>query len=160
MEEIAAAAGVARQTVYAHFPTRDALLGAVIDRVTGQVLAAIEEADLDTGPAGAALRRWLDVSWGLLARYPVLLQPAVMAASPSIEHERHLPIMETLLRLIQRGQRSGEFDRGQSPTWLVAATVALGHAAGQEVSEGRLSAHDAGAAFRDSVLRIYLATAP
>jgi hypothetical protein len=50
----------------------------------------------------------------------------------------------------------GEFDPAPAADWLVAATIGLGHAAGQEASAGRMSVTAAGAAFRDSVLRITL----
>lgn len=39
-------------------------------------------------------------------------------------------------------------------TWYVAAIIALGHAAGQEVTAGRMTAAQAGAAFRESALRV------
>jgi hypothetical protein len=39
-------------------------------------------------------------------------------------------------------------------TWYLAAIVGLGHAAGQEVIAGRMTAAEAGAAFRGSVLRV------
>src|SRR4051794_25854489 len=93
MEEIAAAAGVVRQTVYAHYPSRRALLDAVTQRLTGEVAVALSAVDVDTGPAAAALRAWVEQGWRLLARYPVLLTPAIAAGGPGDEYERHLPIM-------------------------------------------------------------------
>ena len=40
VEDIARAAGVSRQTVYAHFPSRETLLNAVIEQATAEVSAA------------------------------------------------------------------------------------------------------------------------
>ena len=39
-------------------------------------------------------------------------------------------------------------------TWYLAAIIGLGHAAGQEVSAGRMTPAKAGAALRDSVLSV------
>ncbi|MEH0844716.1 helix-turn-helix domain-containing protein [Micromonospora sp. CPCC 205711] len=160
MEEIATHAGVARQTVYAHFRSRRALLRALVGRMTAEATDAIDAADLDSGSAATALLRWVDVSWGLMSRYPVLLTPVLAAEGPEEEHERHMPIIERLDRLVRRGQASGDFDPQSSPTWLVAAVIGLGHAAGEEVRAGRMSTPDAGAAFRESVRRVCAAEPP
>jgi AcrR family transcriptional regulator len=157
MDDIASAAGVARQTVYAHYPNREALLGAVIDRITADALRTLDEVDLDGGSATGALRRWLQASWQLIEQYPILLSPVLASSDPRTDHDRHIPIIEGLYRLIQRGQQVGEFDPAPAADWLVAATIGLGHAAGQEASAGRMSVVAAGAAFRNSVLRIMLA---
>jgi hypothetical protein len=66
--------------------------------------------------------------------------------------------MGGLLRLIERGRRRREFDRAMPTTWFLAAIIGLGHAAGQEVSAGRMTPATAGAAFRESVLRVCCAT--
>ena len=50
VEDIARAAGVSRQTVYAHFPSRDALLDAVVQHATSEVTAAFDEAGLEDAP--------------------------------------------------------------------------------------------------------------
>jgi AcrR family transcriptional regulator len=155
MDDIAAAAGVARQTVYAHFRSRQALLDAVVERITAEVSAALDAVDLDRGSATAALRRWLDTSWGLMERYPVLLTPAMPVTPPEQELERHEPVTGRLVSLICRGQRAGEFDRRLPPAWLIAATIALGHAAGQEVAAGRMTTRQAGDAFTTAVMRVY-----
>lgn len=154
MEEIATAAGVARQTIYAHYPTRQALYDAILDRITVEVVAAFDAGDLDTRPADEALRHWLDITWSLIERYPVLLNPN-LAGNPRDDHDRHEPISTSLLQLIDKGRRDRVFDPGMPPPWLAVATIALGHAAGQQVAAGRMTMREAGAAYRDSVLRLY-----
>jgi AcrR family transcriptional regulator len=154
MEEIAAAAGLTRQTVYAHYPSRQRLLAAIVDRLTVDVVEALGAVDIDTGSATDALRRWLEESWRLLRRYPVLLNPAIATGDGADGYEQHLPIMETLLRVLDRGRRCGEFDVTHPVSWCAAAILALGHAAGQEIIGGRLDVEAAGAAFRDAALRV------
>jgi AcrR family transcriptional regulator len=157
IEDIAAAAGVVRQTVYAHFPSRTALLGAVVDRLTAETASALDALDLTTPPPGEALRRWLDASWAIVRQYPVLLSPVIaVAAPPTDEHDQHRPITEQLSELVCRGRQAGVFDASHSEGWVISATIALGHAAGQQVTAGRMSPEEAGAAYRDSVIRLVL----
>ncbi|MFE3147376.1 hypothetical protein ACFXJ6_12025 [Streptomyces sp. NPDC059218] len=49
-----------RQSVYAHFRSREQLLLAIVDRITEEIIAAMDAADLHTGPAADALLRLLD----------------------------------------------------------------------------------------------------
>jgi AcrR family transcriptional regulator len=155
IEDIAAAAGVVRQTVYAHFPSRAALVDAVVEFLTARTVQALAQLDLEAGPADAALLRWLEASWAIVERYPALLSPAIAAATTSRDdHARHQPVTTELVALVHRGHQSGVFDARLSETWIVAAVIALGHAAGQQVIAGRMSPPEAGAAFRDSVLRL------
>ena len=153
MDEIATAAGVSRPTIYAHYPSRDALLQAVTQRVTAEVAQELGGLDLDRGDATQALGRWIDASWTLLSRYPVLLTSAVVAPDGD-ERQRHEPVIGGLLRLIERGRRRRELDRALPTTWYIAAIIGLGHAAAQEVVAGRMTPAQAGVAFRESVLRV------
>jgi AcrR family transcriptional regulator len=154
MDEIATAAGVSRQTIYAHYSSRHTLLQAVTQHVTAEVAHRLGDLDLDSSTAIDALALWIDTSWALLARYPLLLTPAVVAPQEGDERERHEPVTGGLLRLIERGRRSGELDRAMPTNWYLAAIISLGHAAGQEVIAGRMAPTEAGAAFRESVLRM------
>lgn len=161
MDEIATAAGVSRQTIYAHYPSRDALLQAVTGHITAEVTRELGGLDLDRGSAVDALGRWVDASWALLRRYPVLLTSAAATPEGNDERERHEPVIGGLLRLIERGRRRREFDRAMPTTWYIAAIIGLGHSAGQEVIAARMTSAEAGAAFRESVLRVCSApTAP
>ncbi|MGA5198064.1 TetR/AcrR family transcriptional regulator [Streptomyces exfoliatus] len=154
MAAIAAEAGVTRQTVYAHFGTRDALLGAVADRITHQAMAAMDEAEERGGPALDSLLRLQDIGWRLFERNPVLLGLPGGRAGAAADTSRHEPVAARLTRLVQQGQASGEFDPAPPAGWLVAAIIALGHAAGDEVGAGRMPVREAAAWLRVATLAL------
>jgi AcrR family transcriptional regulator len=153
IEEIAVAAGVTRQTVYAHYPSRETLLNAAIDRVAEEAVAAMDAAELDRGSPTAALLRLVNAGWQTFEYYPLLLR--MSPEDRQAERDRHEPVQEHLKRLVKRGQQTGEFDRRLSPTWLTAVTIALGHAAGEEVAAGRMVADEAIIALELSILRVF-----
>ncbi|MEU7293609.1 TetR/AcrR family transcriptional regulator [Streptomyces exfoliatus] len=154
MAAIAAEAGVTRQTVYAHFGTRDALLGAVADRITDQAMAAMDEAEENGGPALGSLLRLQDIGWRLFERNPVLLGLPGGRAGAAAGASRHEPVAARLTRLVEQGQASGEFDPAPPAGWLVAAIIALGHAAGDEVGAGRMPVREAAAWLRVATLAL------
>jgi AcrR family transcriptional regulator len=156
MGEIAAAAGVARQTVYAHYDSREALLAAVAERALTRSVAAIDAAEPQRGPPTEALDRLVRAWWETIGPHVRVLE-ALAAAYPSAEEVRalHAPIVERLERLIRRGQRSGDFDRRLPVGWLSAAFLGLMHAAAEEVAAGRIGAEEAGRALEETVPRVF-----
>ena len=152
IEDIARAAGVSRQTVYAHFPTREALLGAIMERATTQFAAAFDAAGLDEAPPAVALVRLLDAGWQVAARYPLAWH--LPAVSPEQDATRHAPVLGRMFELIQRGQESGDLDPTLPPGWLLTASLALGRAADEEVKAGRMTIEEATHAMHHSVLRL------
>ncbi|MFI1759977.1 hypothetical protein [Streptomyces sp. NPDC020571] len=63
-------------------------------------------------------------------------------------------------RVIERGQRVGEFDDRLPVDWLVASTMALGHTATKEQDAGRLPDAVAQDVLRVSLLRLLGAAEP
>jgi AcrR family transcriptional regulator len=155
VEQVATAAGVTRQTVYAHYPSRPLLVAAVVDRITAEAVDALAALDVNGGAVTEALLRWLEVTWRLFDRYPLLLHPSATAIDQADSDRQHAGITEGLAQLITRGQATGELDMTLSPTWLITATIALGHAAGNEVAAGRMTTAQAAATLRLSILRVY-----
>ena len=155
VEAIAKAAGISRQTVYVHFPSRDVLLSALIDRASDRVAAALDAADFDSGSASEALVRLLEISWQTYLVDSFLLTVSAPPPNPSKEREQHEPVLQHLERLIARGQREGDFDPDLPVNWILAATVALGHAAGEEVRSGRMTADQAKLALRQGLPRLF-----
>jgi AcrR family transcriptional regulator len=154
VEDVAHAAGVSRQTVYAHFPSRETLIRAVHDRALADAVAAMDAAQLQRGSAAAALDRLVNAGWRTLERYPLVLDLRTELTAEE-QLALHGPILERLEKLIRRGQRRGEFDRTLPTNWLLTSFLALSHAAGEEVSAGRLNAEQALGVLRRSVLRVF-----
>lgn len=152
MDEIARAAGVSRQTVYAHFPSRDALIDAVIERGTAEFTSLLDGVDLDQAPPAQALTRLLDAGWQIAARYPFLwLQPAV---DPGKDADRHAPVLDRMLDIVRRGQASGDLDASVPAHWLLSASLALGRATEDEVKAGRMTIEQATRAVHQGLLRL------
>jgi AcrR family transcriptional regulator len=154
LAEIARAAGISRQTLYAHFPSRDALVNALIEQATTRVIAALDAADLETGPADQALVRFLEVGWESFDADPFLLHTAAPPVNAEQDRDRHAPVLERLHRLVARGQERGEIDPGVSIGWILASVLALGHAAGEEVRAGRMTSAQAIDALRRDIPRL------
>lgn len=148
VEEIASAAGVARQTVYAHFPTRDLLVAAAIEVERAEGLAALEAAALEDLTPLEALHLFLDISWEIAERFPLTLDPAT-AKAPA-----HGSVGEHLERIFRRGQLTGQFDGALPATWLTGAAFALGQCAAEEIAAGHLTKPQAMDALLESVLRL------
>ena len=152
MDEIARAAGVSRQTVYAHFPSRDALIDAVIEQASTEFTALLDGVDPDRAPPARALTLLLDAGWQVAARYPFLwLQPAV---DPGKDASRHAPVLDRMLDIVRRGQASGDFDASVPAHWLLSACLALGRATEGEVKAGRMTIEQATRAMHQGVLRL------
>ncbi|MBZ6256793.1 TetR/AcrR family transcriptional regulator [Streptomyces olivaceus] len=161
LETIAGAAGVTRPTIYAHFPSREQLLLAVVERITDEAVAAMDAIALDADTATETLLRMIDASAQVTERYPVLLKMiSAQPVSAEIDRDRHLPVADRIGRVIERGQQAGEFDDRLPVDWLVASTMALGHTASTEQDAGRLPPAVAQDVLRTSLLRLLGATEP
>lgn len=159
VETIAAGAGVTRQTVYAHYPSRERLLAAVVDRLTELTATAIDTAEPDRGPAAEALLRVFDAAAQESGRYPALLQRInAMPITMREDRDRHAPITDRIERVIRRGQELKEFDNQLPAAWLTVAAIHLAHAAAHERISGRMTSTAADHAFLTSLLSLLAST--
>jgi TetR/AcrR family transcriptional regulator, mexCD-oprJ operon repressor len=128
MAEIAAAAGIARGTLYRHFPTRESLLRALETAANEEAGRRLAEANLDQVPVDEALARVVRALVAVGEDFIVLLR------------ERRPPepgFAAPLVALIERGRANGEI-RGDVPVAtllesllvLIGACVRTGRAVG------------------------------
>ena len=139
MADIARRAGVVRATIYMHFPTREALLDAVMEHSTAQVAEATRQADPERGNAKDALERVLLATWEQLSQFHNVLQINISRLSAKELHRRHLPITSQFIPLLERGQAEGVFRSDVSALWLIAVLRAIVHVASTELQAGRLT---------------------
>jgi AcrR family transcriptional regulator len=135
---VAAEADVSRVTVYAHFPTREQLLEAVVERAVRGATTALDAAEPESGPADEALVRLIEASWRELERHHAIASAAAEQLSPDALRRSHEGGALKIRALVERGRSDGTF-RDDVPTdWLVVSFFALIHAAADEVRGGRL----------------------
>jgi TetR/AcrR family transcriptional regulator, mexCD-oprJ operon repressor len=133
---VAAEAGVSRVTVYAHFPTREALLEGVTERVVTGFAATLVQAELDQGPAPEALARLIALAWSKLDHYGAIADAVIGQLSSVALARAHTTLHEPISRLIARGQAEGSFRSDLPPGWLLSCYFALVHACGDQVRSG------------------------
>jgi AcrR family transcriptional regulator len=138
LERIAARAGVSRVTIYAHFPSRDALMDALTARSAEEVTAALTAARPDEGPALEAMQRLLVAASDTIGRYRGLVIVNQRLA-PEELRRRTGPAIALVRSLITRGQRSGEFDAELPAEWLLTAVIDLIHSASRQVTAGTMT---------------------
>lgn len=140
---VAAEAGVSRVTVYAHFPTREALLEAVVTRAVRSAMGAITAAAPGEGPPLEALDRLVDAGWREIERHEAIGRASGEQLGSAAMARAHEAMHEPIAALIRRGQAEGVFGNELPIGWVVASFFALMHAYRDEVQGGRLSPADA-----------------
>jgi TetR/AcrR family transcriptional regulator, mexCD-oprJ operon repressor len=143
MAEIARRAGVVRATIYVHFPTRESLLDAVMERAVADVAEATRGAEPQRGEPVEALERVLRATWRELARFHALLAINIARLSSEELRRRHVPVLDQLQPLIERGQEQGFFRRDLPVSWHLAVIRAIVHTASQEIQGGRIPESEA-----------------
>ncbi|MFI7387166.1 TetR/AcrR family transcriptional regulator [Streptomyces sp. NPDC049813] len=152
MDQIARAAGVVRRTVYGHFPSRDALVGALVDDAAQAVAEAHRAGRAGiTDPAEAVARSILAV-WPIADRYRLLVHLAQRSVTMEGIRARLTPVRESCTELVRWG-----LERGQFTSPLPAEALAYVHeqvlfGLMEAVNDGVVPAADAGRAAVVAVL--------
>ena len=157
---VAVQAGVSRVTVYAHFPTWEALLEAAVERAVRRTMAALQSVHGDDGPPVEALDRMISAAWQHLARYGAMAAAVAELLSPEAVTRTHQAAHHTIGALLERGQADGSFRTDLPAGWLVTACIALVHACSDQVRAGQVDDHDAVRILTTSVRDLFTGTEP
>ena len=140
---LAGEACLSRPTVYAHFPNRQRVLEALVERTVREAMATLEAAEPERGPALAALQRLLATGWEEIGRHEAVGAAAAGQLSGEAMRRAHENAREVIGRLLERGRRDGAFRTDVPTSWLITSTLALIHAAAEEVRAADLDTQGA-----------------
>src|SRR5215213_6443627 len=121
MSDVAAAAGVARATVYRYFPTREALLEALTGATVEQTGDALADARLPEVEIGEAFVRAVRTLVNVGDAFVVVARAAGRSELPGWSERVAIPLRD----LIQRGQDAGEIRDDVPAAWLLESLLSL-----------------------------------
>lgn len=152
---VAAEARVSRPTVYAHFPDRQQLIEAVVERTVSHVTAAIASAEPGEGRAGDALARLVAASWAELGRHEVIGHVASRELSSEAIHRSHHAPLKMLHQLLERGRADGSFRTDIPAELLVNGALALIHTTADASRQGVVAHEVAGRTAEQLIGRLW-----
>lgn len=126
LSAVARRAGVGQGTLYRHFPTRDALLGALYTQEIDDLVALAEELVADHAP-DEALRRWLDrlASYARVKRSVMEVVDAAVWADVSAA--THSKLGAALTLLLGAGASDGRLRADVDPRDVILLSWFLAH---------------------------------
>lgn len=128
ISEIAAAAGVADGTIYLYFPSKDALLVALVDDSISRFFEVLDDELRGLDSAGDKLRRIVALQLDMLERHRALAEVFTVNLRETRRSLRHFVVpkfqqyLDRIADVVADGQRRGEF-RTDLPPMLVARAV-------------------------------------
>ncbi|MFD4786764.1 TetR/AcrR family transcriptional regulator [Streptomyces sp. NPDC058459] len=146
MDQIARAAGVVRRTVYGHFPSREALIGTLVDEAVRVLTDADVWARVDEGGPAESVARSVLAVWEIADRYRLLIALAQRTVTVQGIRDRLAPLREEKTRVLQRGLDEGVFSSPLSAAALAFVHEQLLFAVMESVNEGLLPPEEAGRA--------------
>ncbi|MEU7132478.1 TetR/AcrR family transcriptional regulator [Streptomyces sp. NPDC046261] len=144
MDQIARAAGVVRRTVYGHFPSREALMGALVDDAAETVAAAQAEALRGVTDPGEALARSMLAVWEIADGYRLLLSLAQRSVTMEGIHRRLEPVRRECAAMLQRGLDEGRFTSPLPPLALAYVREQIFFGVLQAVNDGLVPSAEGG----------------
>ncbi len=121
MSDVAAAAGVARATVYRYFPNREALLDALARAAVADAAERLLSARVDEVPPEEGVRRAVRALVEVGDYFLVIARERVRPDPETFERSLAAPVR----RLFERGQKSGAMRDDVPPSWLAESLVGL-----------------------------------
>ncbi|MCQ8768802.1 TetR/AcrR family transcriptional regulator [Streptomyces telluris] len=144
MDQIARAAGVVRRTVYGHFPSREALMSALVDDAANAVELAQAEALRDVDDPAKALARSMLAAWEIADGYRLLISMAQRSVTVEGIHRRLEPVRRECAAMLQRGLDEGRFASPLPAIALAYVREQVLFGLMQAVNDGVLAPADAG----------------
>lgn len=141
---VAAATGLSRPTVYAHFADRTTLIEAVVERTVRTARGAIDAVEPERGDPADALARVAQACWEEIHRHAAVTRAGLSELSERARRRAHDEALEPVRRLVERGRSDAVFRDDVPVSWLVSTFYALLHATADEVLAGRARRDEAG----------------
>jgi AcrR family transcriptional regulator len=121
MNDVAAAAGVARATLYRYFPSRQALLDELARLAADEAGERLASARIDQLATEEGVRRAVRALIEVGDPFVVVARERVQPDPEQLERS----VLEPIRRLFERGQAAGEIRDDVPSSWLTDALVGL-----------------------------------
>ena len=153
MQEIAAASGLGRTTVYRHFPSRETLLVSLFEKVVAEAQEISSEIIAEGGGPERILRRMGREFVLLGGRFRFLR--AFIGETTVLEESKISP-HDPVADFIRESQASGELRDDLPQLWIQSMIQAMSIAATDDVGAGLFDAETAGDLLGESLVSLLL----